>query len=72
MAIDFSGRILVIHPVAFDLGRSILFLGTIVIVIGVVTCFSGAFLMPTLAWFAAAVPTLAIGGILVGCSVTRA
>jgi len=71
VAIDFSDRILVVHPTAFDLGRSILFLGLIAIAVGVVTCFTSAFLVPALAWFAMAVPTLAVGVILVGFSVTR-
>jgi hypothetical protein len=71
MAIDFSGRILVIHPTALFLGRSVLFLGLIVIAIGIVTCFTGDFLVPAPAWLVSAIPTVTIGAILVGCSVTK-
>ena len=71
MAIDFSGKILVVHPTTFDLGRGILLLALIAIAIGAVTCFTSAFLMPTLAWFALAVPTLAVGAILVGVSLRK-
>jgi hypothetical protein len=71
VAIDFSDKILVVHPTTFDLGRAILFLALIAIAIGAVTCFTGAFLMPTSAWFAMAVPTLAVGAILIGVSLRR-
>ena len=71
VALDFSDKILIIHPTAFHLGRSILFLGLIAIAIGAVTCFSGPLFIPALAWFAASVPILGIGTILVVTSVTR-
>lgn len=71
VAIDFSDKILVVHPTTFDLGRAILLVALIAIAIGVVTCFTSTFLMPTRAWFATAVPTLAVGAILVGVSLRK-
>jgi hypothetical protein len=71
MGTIFRNGFLVLHPAAFDLGRSIVLLGFVVIAIGLTTCFTGAFLIPTPVWFIAAIPTFAVGTILVCCSVTR-
>jgi hypothetical protein len=68
---DFSNKILILRPATFLLGRSILLLGLGALIVGVVTYFTGEFLLPANAWLAAAIPTSAIGGILVGSSVTR-
>jgi hypothetical protein len=68
---SFNGRILVIHPAAYYLGHCVVILALIVITIGVVTHFKGEFLMPAKAWFAAAIPTAGIGGVLIVSSVTR-
>jgi len=71
VALDFTDRFLIVHPAAFDLGRSVLFLGVIVITIGAVTCFTGPFLIPAPVWIASSIPILSIGAIFVGCSVTK-
>ncbi len=71
MAIDFSDRILVTNPTAFHLGCGIVFFGILSLVTGVITCFTGEFLIPAQVWIAAAVPTTFIGGLLIACGVTR-
>jgi hypothetical protein len=71
VAINFSDRILITNPTAYHLGRTIVFVGLLAIATGTITYFTGEFLMPALAWVAAAVPTLFIGGLLIACGLTK-
>ncbi len=71
MAIDFSNRLLIIHPAAFNLGRCVIGLGVLGIIAGAVTSYTGPFFLPPSVWFAGAVPTIGIGGAFVACSMTR-
>jgi hypothetical protein len=71
VAIDFSNKLLIIHPAAFNLGRCIIVLGVLAVIVGVVTSYTGQFFEPPSVWFAAAVPTIGIGGAFVACSMTR-
>jgi hypothetical protein len=71
VALDFSNKVLIIHPAAFNLGRLIIVLGVLALIVGVVTSYTGElFILPSL-WFAGAVPTIGVGGVFVACSMTR-
>jgi hypothetical protein len=71
MAINFSDKILVTNPTVFHLGRGIVITGAVAMVVGVVTCYTGDFLMPALAWCAWAVPTIVIGTIFIYSGLTK-
>jgi hypothetical protein len=73
VAIDFSDRILITNPTSYHLGRGILFVGLVDLAIGGITYyFDQDFLLPPLAWCIMSAPTLAIGGILMACGLTKA
>ncbi len=61
MAIDFNDKVLVVNPTSFFIGRSILAVGIIAIAVGVITHFTGDFLMPVNLWIALGVPTAPAG-----------
>jgi len=71
MAINFSDKILVTNPTCYRLGRNVACLGIIVIGLGVVTSYTGAIMLPPMAWCAFGVPTTGIGAIFVGCGLTK-
>jgi hypothetical protein len=71
MAINFSDRVLVTNPTVHHLGRAIVFLGAVLMAVGVITCYTGDVLLPALAWCAWAVPTIAVGIIFVFSGLTR-
>ena len=71
MALDFSNKVLIIHPAAFNLGRLIIALGVLAVVAGAVTSYTSQFFVPPSIWFAAAAPTIGIGGAFLACSMTR-
>ena len=71
MAINFSDKILVTNPTTFHLGRGVGCIGIIAIVVGVITHFTGDFLIPALAWCALGVPIMVIGGILMRSGLTK-
>ena len=71
MAINFSDKILVTNPTIYNLGRVVACAGMAAIIIGIVTQFTGDFLIPGPVWCVLAVPTMFIGGIFVSCGLTR-
>ena len=71
MAINFSDKILITNPTSFNLGRGILLVGIIAILLGVITYFTGDFLMPTLIWCAAGAVTVVIGLIVRASGLTK-
>jgi hypothetical protein len=68
---DFGARVIVTNSTIFTLGRLILFVGLVLAVGGGVAYYTGDFLMPMMGWFAAAVPTLVIGTIMIFCGISR-
>lgn len=71
VAINFSDKILIVYPTAFYLGRAAIIIAFVSIAVGVASCFFGDVLMPARVWIAAAVPIIAIGGMLIGMSLRR-
>ncbi len=71
MALDFSNKVLIIHPAAFNLGRCIVALGVLGLIAGAVTSYTGQFFVPPSIWFAGSVPTIGVGGAFLACSMTR-
>jgi hypothetical protein len=71
VALDFSNKVLIIHPVAYSLGRFIIVLGVLALIVGAVTSYTGQFFVPPSIWFAGSVPTIGIGGAFLACSMTR-
>jgi hypothetical protein len=68
---DLSNKFLIIHPAAFYLGWSIIILGVLAVIAGAVSYFGGQVFFPASIWFAAAVPTIGVGGSFVACAMTR-
>jgi len=71
MAINFNDKILVTNPTSYCLGIGVACGGIIAIIVGIITCFTGDFLLPALGWCALGVPTTVIGGIFVACGLTK-
>jgi hypothetical protein len=71
VAIDFSDKILVTRPTTFYLGRGIGCIGIIAISVGIITYFTGDFLIPALAWCALGIPITVIGGIFMRNGITK-
>jgi hypothetical protein len=71
MAINFSDKMLVTNPTTYHLGRGVLGAGLLAISVGVITHFTGDFLLPDMAWCAVGVPTAVVGGIMMRCGLTK-
>ncbi len=64
MAINFNDKVLVVNPTIFFIGRSVLGMGLIAIVLGIVTQFTGDFLVPANLWVAFGIPATVAGAIV--------
>jgi hypothetical protein len=71
VAINFSDKILVTNPTSYHLGRAVLCAGLIAIGMGLITHFTGDFILPAMAWCAFGAPTLLIGFFLRRSGLTR-
>jgi hypothetical protein len=71
MAINFSDKVLVTNPTAYHLGRSIAGFGALLVAVGIVTSFTGDFLLPAMLWCALGVPVCVIGIFFLLGGVTR-
>jgi hypothetical protein len=71
VAIDFNDKILVTNPTTYYIGLSVACAGIVAIIAGIVTHFTGDFLLPASAWCALGIPTAAVGGILVPFGLTK-
>ena len=71
MAINFSDKVLITNPTSYYLGRGVLFTGFGVIVVGVITHFTGDVVLPAMAWCALGPPTIVIGLVLKRSGLTR-
>jgi hypothetical protein len=64
MGLNFNDKVLIVNPTSFFIGRSVLSVGMIAIVVGVVTHFTGDFLLPSSLWIAVGIPTAVAGGLV--------
>ena len=71
MGINFDDKILITNPTTYNLGRIVVCAGIIAMIVGIMTHFTGDFLIPAFAWCALGIPTMVIGGILVACGLTK-
>jgi hypothetical protein len=71
MAIDFSHKVMVTNPTLYYLGQVIACVGVIILIVGIVTQFTGDLFIPASAWCALAIPTAVVGGIFVWCGLTK-
>jgi hypothetical protein len=71
VAIDFSEKVLVTNPTTYHLGRGVACMGIIAILAGVITHFTGDFIIPASAWCALGIPVVVIGGIMMRSGLTK-
>jgi hypothetical protein len=71
MAINFSDKVLVTNPTTYYLGLSVFCLGVALVIVGVITYFTGEIIMPPPGWWAVGVPLSIIGVILVPFGLTK-
>jgi len=64
MGINFNNKVLVANPTTHLLGRLVFGLGITAIIIGVITLYTGDFLMAPSGWVAIGIPPSVIGVIL--------
>ena len=64
MAINFNDKVLVVNPTSYFIGRSVLAVGIVAIILGVITQFTGDFLVPANLWIAMGIPTGVAGTIV--------
>jgi hypothetical protein len=64
MAINFNDKVLIVNPTSYFIGRSVLAVGIASILLGVITLFTGDFLLPANLWIALGVPTTVAGTIV--------
>jgi hypothetical protein len=61
----------VTNPTTHYLGKGVLCVGIIAVIAGVITHFTGDFLLPAPLWCALGIPMAVIGGILMKCGLTK-
>jgi hypothetical protein len=71
MAINFNDKVLVVNPTTFFIGRSVLSVGIIAIAVGVITQFTGDFLLPANLWLALSIPTTVAGAMVLWSSLRK-
>jgi hypothetical protein len=71
MAIDFNDKVLVTNPTTHYLGRGVLCVGIVAIAVGIITHFTGDFILPASAWCAFGIPTAVIGWIFLQSGLTK-
>ena len=71
MAINFSDKVLVTNPTIYHLGRGVGGVGTMAIIVGIVTHFTGDLIIPATAWCVLGMPPVVIGGIFMACGLTK-
>jgi len=71
VAINFSDKILVTNPTTYHLGQSIVCVGIIAIIVGIITYFTGDILIPALAWCAFGGLAMVIGTIFMRNGLTK-
>ncbi len=71
MAIDFNDKVLVVNPTSYFIGRAVLAVGVVWITLGVITHFTGDFLLPANLWIAMGVPTAPAGAFVMWSAVRK-
>jgi hypothetical protein len=64
MAINFNDKVMIVNPTSYFIGRSVLSIGVIAITVGIITHFTGDFLLPANLWIALGIPTAPAGVIM--------
>ena len=62
---------MITNPVCYHLGHGVSFMGIMIIAMGIITHFTGDFVLPALAWCALGIPTSVVGGIFISCGLTK-
>lgn len=71
MAINFNDKILITNPTIYYLGLSVVCVGIIAIIVGIITYFTGDIILPASIWCVIGMPTTVIGGILIPFGLTK-
>jgi hypothetical protein len=71
VAINFNDKILITNPTIYYLGLSVVCVGIIAIIVGIITHFTGDFFLPASLWCVIGMPTAVIGGILIPFGLTK-
>lgn len=64
MAINFNDKVLIVNPTSYFIGRGVLAVGIVAIAVGVITHFTGDFILPANLWIALGVPTAPAGALV--------
>jgi len=71
VAINFNDKILITNPTIYYLGLSVVCVGIIAIIVGIITHFTGDLILPASIWCVIGTPTTVIGGILIPFGLTK-